>query len=404
MNDLTVRPSKHNFSPLHAAMRKSVEADLLSGVSSAVLQGRDLIDLHCTGLADREAGTPLRTDHLFRAFSNTKLITTCAVMGLIEDGLIGLDDPVAQHIPQLDNRQVLKAGATALDQTEPARGPITVRHLLTHSAGLSYGLLDPGTLMFKAYTERKMLHPGSTLEGMMDKLAELPLSFHPGTSWEYSVATDVLARLVEVVSGERFDAFLSRRIFQPLGMRDTGFVVPTADQHRLVGYYAGASLTEPLKPGLTRTDQAPYPGAYLREVPMLSGGGGLVSSLPDMIALIRSLMPGASGDSPTLLKADTLALMMRNHLPEGVSIRFAASGEVKGKGFGLGGAVTLTPSVIDPPESTQEFQWGGIAGTHWWINPRLNLAGIVMAQRQMAFWHPFAFEMKRAVYAAVGSA
>jgi CubicO group peptidase (beta-lactamase class C family) len=217
------------------------------------------------------------------------------------------------------------------------------------------------------------------------------------------VATDVLARLVEVVSGERFDAFLSRRIFQPLGMRDTGFVVPQADQHRLVGYYAGASLTEPLKPGLTRTDQAPFPGAYLREVPLLSGGGGLVSSLPDMIALIRSLMPDPSGTSPTLLKADTLALMMRNHLPEGVSIRFAASGEVKGKGFGLGGAVTHTPSAIDPPESTHEFQWGGIAGTHWWINPRLNLAGIVMAQRQMAFWHPFSFEIKRAVYAAVGS-
>ena len=401
MNRLTVHASGHDFSALHMAMGKAVEGDLLAGVSCAVLQGRELIDLHSEGLADREAGTPLRSDHLFRAFSNTKLITSCAVLLLIEDGVLALDDPIERHIPQLGDRQVLKAGATSLDQTEPARGPITVRQLLSHSAGLSYGLLDPGTLMFKAYTDRKMLHPGSTLAGMMDKLADLPLAFHPGTSWEYSVATDVLARLVEVASGERFDAFLARRILGPLGMQDTGFVVPTQAQHRLVAYYAGASLTDPLKPGLTRSDQAPFPGAYLREVPLLSGGGGLVSSLPDMIALIRSLIPGQSSDSPTLLKPETLALMMRNQLPDGVSIRFATAGEVKGKGFGLGGAVTLTPSAMDPPGSEGEFQWGGIAGTHWWINPRQNLAGIVMAQRQMAFWHPFSFEMKRAVYAAV---
>ena len=400
MRDLSVRQSGHDFSPLHEAMQKSVDATLLAGVSSAVLRGRELIDLHCTGMADREAATPLRTDHLFRAFSNTKLITSCAVLLLVEDGLLGLDDPIERHIPQLGNRQVLKAGATSIDQTEPARGSITVRHLLCHSAGLSYGLLDPGTLMFKAYTERKMLHPGSTLAGMMDKLADLPLSFHPGASWEYSVATDVLARLVEVVSGQGFDAFLTARILGPLGMHDTGFVVPQPEQHRLVAYYAGASLIDPLKPGLTRSDQAPFPGAYLREVPLLSGGGGLVSSLPDMIALIRSLIPGQAGDAPTLLKPETLALMMRNHLPDGVSIRFATAGEVKGKGFGLGGAVTLAASPADPADSVGEFQWGGIAGTHWWINPRRNLAGIVMAQRQMAFWHPFSYEMKRAVYAA----
>lgn len=394
----------NGFGPLHAAMKRAVDGNLLAGVSSAVLRAGEVIDLHCEGLADREAGLPLQPDHLFRAFSNTKLITTCAVMLLMEDGRLALDDPAERYIPQLARRQVLKPGATSLADTEPARSPITLRHLLSHSAGLSYGLLDPGTLLFKAYTERKMLHPGATLEEMMDKLAELPLSFHPGSSWEYSVATDVLARVVEVVSGQRFDHFLQARILGPLGMRDTGFVVPPAQQHRLVAYYAGASLTDPLKPGLTRTDQAPYPGAYLREMPLLSGGGGLVSCLPDMIALIRSLMPGQAGAAPTLLRPGTLELMMRNHLPDGVSIRFAASGEVRGKGFGLGGAVTLSPSPLDPAGSEGEFQWGGIAGTHWWINPRRQLAGIVMAQRQMAFWHPFSFEMKRAVYAAADAA
>ncbi|MEN9316745.1 MAG: hypothetical protein RIS35_3138, partial [Pseudomonadota bacterium] len=312
-------------------------------------------------------------------------------------GRVGLDDPIERWIPQLGNRSVLLPGADSIDRTEPARGSITVRQLLSHSSGLSYGLLDPGTTMFKAYVGRKVLNANTTLADMMDVLAELPLSFHPGTGWEYSVATDVLSRLVEVVSGQPFDAFLESRIFEPLAMKDTGFTVPEAEQHRLVAYYAGASLTDPLQPGLTRTDDAPYPGAYLRPFARLSGGGGLVSTLPDMIALIRSLIPGG----PTILRTETIERMMQNQLPEGTFIRFPTIGEAKGKGFGLGGAVTVAASSIDPPDSISEFQWGGIAGTHWWINPRLGVAGIVMAQRQMAFWHPFSFAIKREIYNAV---
>lgn len=390
-------PNRFDFSALHAAMRQPVDAGLLAGVSSAVLHGRDLVDLHCEGMADVEAGVALAPDHVFRIFSNTKLLTSIAVMMLWEDGRIDLDEPVDRWIPQLGERRVLRPGATSIDDTEPARGPITIRQLLSHGSGLSYGLLDPGTTMFKAYVSRRVLNANTTLADMMDVLAELPLSFHPGSSWEYSVATDVLSRLVEVVSGQGFDAFLQARILGPLGMRDTGFTVPDAQQHRLVAYYAGASLTDPLAPGLTRTDDAPYPGAYRRPFARLSGGGGLASTLPDMIALIRSLIPGG----PTILKPETIRLMMTNQLPDGVFIRFPTIGEAKGKGFGLGGAVSLAASSIDPPDSVGEFQWGGIAGTHWWINPRRNLAGIVMAQRQMAFWHPFSFGIKREVYRAV---
>ena len=216
--DTSVQSGGLDFSALHAAMRKTVEADLLIGVSSAVLRGRSLVDLHCTGLADRERNEALRTDHLFRIFSNTKLLTSCAVMLLWEEGKLGLDDPIERYIPQLGKRQVLRPGATAIDQVEPARAPITVRHLLTHSSGLSYGLLDPGTVMFKAYTGAKVLNATTPLSAMMDVLADLPLSFHPGEAWEYSVATDVLSRLVEVVSGRAFDAFLAERIYGPLGL------------------------------------------------------------------------------------------------------------------------------------------------------------------------------------------
>jgi len=397
MEDMTVSPSAHDFSPVRLAMQRYVDAEVLPGVSYAVLEGRTLVDLQCVGWADREHKTPLRVDHLFRAFSNTKLVTSCAVLLLMEDGRLGLDDPIGESIPQLAHMRVLKAGATTLDDTEPARGPITVRHLLTHSAGLSYGLLDPGSLMYKAYAERRVLNSGTTLSAMMDVLAELPLLFHPGTSWEYSVASDVLARLVEVASGQRFDAFLQERIFAPLGMADTGFVVPESERGRLTAYYRGADPVNPMKPGLTRIDRSPYPGAYLNEVPRLSGGGGLVSSLPDMVALLRSLLPGGT----TLLRPDTIALAMRNHLADDVTLRFA-SGTLAGKVHGLLGAITTAPSAKEPASSAGEMQWGGIAGTHWWIAPQAGLAAVVMTQRQMAFWHPFAFDFKRQVYLAAG--
>ena len=399
MQDLTIKSTPHNFTPVHSAMQRYVDRELLSGVSWAVLQGRDLVDVSAVGWADREANTALTTDHLFRAFSNTKLITSCAVLLLLEAGKLQLDDPIERYIPPLANRRVLRPGATTLADTEPANSPITIRHLMCHSAGLSYGLFDPGTLIFTAYNERKIGGPGMSLAAMMDALAELPLVFHPGTSFEYSVATDVLSRLVEIVSGERFDAFLKSHIFDRLGMIDTTFVVPVDQQHRLAAYYRGADMVDPMKPGLTRVDNSPYPGAYLNAVPKLSGGGGLVTSLADMVALMRSLLP----DGETLLKPETIALMMTDQLASGVSIRFATQGDVPGKGFGLGGSVTREASSIEPHSATGEFQWGGIAGTHWWISPRNNLAAVVMTQRLMAFWHPFSFEFKQLVYKAVGA-
>jgi len=164
-----------------------------------------------------------------------------------------------------------------------------------------------------------------------------------------------------------------------------------------VAYYAGADLVDPMKPGLTRIDNSPYLNAYLRPFPRQSGGSGLVSTLPDMVALIRSLLP----DGRTLLKPDTIRLMMTNQLPEGVWIRFAAFGELRGRGHGLAGALILNPSEFDHPAARGEFFWGGAAGTQWWISPETNTAGLIMVQRQMAFAHPFAVEFKRLVYEAV---
>jgi CubicO group peptidase (beta-lactamase class C family) len=364
------------------------------------LRGRDVVDRQCVGFADREAKTALRSGHIFRAFSNTKLFVTCAIMMLVEQGRAGLDDRVETFLPQLANRKVLKPGATSLADVEPANSPITIRHLLTHTAGIgNNGLFDPGSVLFKAYDEVKIRDPKTTLSVFIDKLADLPLNHQPGTSWEYSYATDVLGRVVEVVSGEALDAFLKARIFDPLGMADTGFFIPEAEQGRLVAYYRGADVMEPMKPGLTRIDDLPYPQAYRRRFPFLSGGSGLVSTLPDMLALVRALLPGPD----MLLKPDTIRQMMTNQLPGGRTIRFATRGPIPGKGFGLGGAVTFAPLPFDPPNSAGEFQWGGLAGTHWWICPQANTAGVLMAQREMGFWHPFFFEFKRLAYDAVGA-
>jgi CubicO group peptidase (beta-lactamase class C family) len=395
MEDMKVTTTGHDFRPAHAAMQRYVDGNLLPGFSSAVLVGRDLVDVNCIGWADKEARIPLRVDHIFRIFSNTKLITSCAALLLFEDGRFQLDDPIERFIPQLAKRHVLRRGASSLDQTEPAVRPITIRHLMSHSSGLSYGLLDPGTLIFKAYNERKVNNPATTLAEMIDVLADLPLAYHPGTSWEYSVAIDVLARLVEVISGQRFDAFIQSRILDPLGMADTGFVV--SDRNRLVAFYAGADPVDPMKPGLTRADALPYPDAYLRPFPRQAGGAGLVSTLPDMVALMRSLLPGGR----TLLKPDTIGLMMTNQLPEGVWIRFPAYGAIRGRGHGLAGALILEPSAFDHQDASGELFWGGRAGTQWWISPRKNTAGLIMAQREAGFAHPFAVEFKRLAYEAV---
>ena len=379
-------------------MQRYVDQEIIPGASWAVLRGREVVDQQCVGFADREANIALRPDHIFRAFSNTKIFVTCAIMMLAEEGRIGVDDAVEKFLPQLGGRKVLKQGAVSLADVEPAKSPITIRQLLTHTSGLSYGFFDPGTVVFKAYNEARVLNPLTPLTDMIDMLADLPLAYHPGTSWEYSVATDVLGRVVEVVSGKSLDVFLKMRIFDPLGMSDTDFSVPEAEQGRLVALYDGADVLDPMKPGLTRADDVPYPQAYRRPFPRLSGGGGLVSTLPDMLALVRALLPGSNA----LLKPDTLRQMMANQLPAGEVIRFANLGPIAGKGFGLGGAVTFAPMPFDPPNSAGEFQWGGLAGTHWWICPQANTAGVLMTQRYMGFWNPFFFEFKRLAYQAVG--
>ena len=392
-----VVPSRFDFSAIAPAMQRYVDRKILSGVSSAILHGQDLVHSQAVGWADIENQIPLRHDHLFRVFSNTKLVTSIAVMQLVEDGLITLDDTIETYLPQLGKRRVLRPGATDINDTEPARSSITVRQLLTHTSGLSYGLLDHGSTIYQAYVAAKVLNAFEPLSTLIDVLEPLPLSFHPGTKWEYSIASDVLARLVEVVSGDDFDVYLHARIFSPLGMNDSSFWLAPHKHARLAAYYAGSDPMNVLNRDLKRLEKSPYPDAFLKPIPRFSGGGGLVSSMADMLALMRSFLPGGT----TILRPESRQLMMKNHLPAGWGIAFPGVGDVPGKGFGFGGAVTINPGENDPQSAHDEFEWGGIAGTHWWISPRHNMAGLLMTQRQMAFWHPYSFEFKKLAYQAM---
>lgn len=390
--------ANHDFNALHTAMQAQVDQEFLPCVSTALFKGREVVDVFCYGFADKEARSPLREDHIFRIFSNTKLVTTCAVMMLFEEGRIQWDDPIEAYVPELGARQVLKIGATRIDDVEPAKTSITIRHLMTHTSGLSYGVFDPGSVLFDAYNKAAVMHPGKPLSEMMKTLALLPLSFQPGTQWEYSVATDVLGRLVEVVSGESFGTFLSRRIFEPLGMVDTDFWVPEAKLDRLCALYVGVDILDPSKPGLLRLDDKPFPGAYTRKLPRESGGGGLVSTLRDTVKLIQSLLPGG----PTLLNPKTIDLMCQNQLPKGLCVQFPNMPRFEGRCFGLGSSVATGASAWEPREVVGEVGWGGLAGTIWWINPRIGIAAVLMTQRYMGFGNPYTFEFKRKAYQALG--
>jgi CubicO group peptidase (beta-lactamase class C family) len=387
-----------DFEALHAAMRASVDQQFLPCVSTALLRGRNIVDRWCYGDADREAGIALRDDHIFRIFSNTKLVTSCAVMLLLQDGRIALDDPIETYLPELGGLQVLRPGATRIDDTEPARSSITIAQLMTHTSGLSYGLFDPGSLQFAAYNERRVRNPSKPLADMVTALSMLPLSFHPGTAWEYSMATDVLGRLVEVVSGQSFGDVLSSRIFEPLGMVDTAFWVPEAKRDRLCALYVGADLKDPTRSGLARADDKPYPGAYLTKMPLESGGGGLVSTLDDSIRLVQSLLPGGM----TLLEPRTIELMFRNHLPPGLCVQFPNLPRFEQRCYGLGSSVTLGAGHGEPADIVGEVGWGGLAGTVWWINPRIGIAGVLMTQRWFGFENPHIYEFKRQAYRALG--
>jgi CubicO group peptidase (beta-lactamase class C family) len=388
-----------DFSAAHAVLRGHHEQRRLAGVSALVFEGGEVVDELCIGQADIEQARAMRPDHIHRAFSNTKLVTAVMTLMLVDEGRIALDDPIKQWIPAFGATRVLRPGAASLDDTEPLARNITVRHLLTHTAGLSHGVFDPGTMIYEAYDASGVRRPDFSTAMIAERLPALPLLFQPGEGWEYSMAPDVLARLVEIVTGQRYVEALQQRLFGPLGMVDTGYVLRPDQVPRLAALYGG-NLADPTESGLRRLDELPWPGAFLTPVPREAGASGLFTTQADMLALLRRLFPGRGGP----LADATLAEMFRDQLPAQLCVQFLQSGPMPALGFGLAGAVTRRPFELQPNTPAGELQWGGVAGTHWAISLATGHALVLMTQRYMGYWNPFWFEWKGAVYAALNPA
>ena len=295
--------------------------------------------------------------------------------------------------------QVLNADARTLTDTHPARQSITPRQLLSHSAGLSYGFLDPESVLDAGYLAGGINILGEydeELAGLTERLGNFPLAYQPGSSWGYSFATDVVARFIEVLSGQRFDEFLQENIFSPLDMVDSGFFVPAEKQDRFITMYAGIDPLDPMKPGLVKADD-PHTGIYSKPRRLLSGGGGMVSTVQDYLTFVRMLINDGEINGQRILQPETLQLMRTNQLADDVSVAFpmwAMPGTVFGLGFALRESVTAEDSAL----AKNEYFWGGMAGTHSWMAPQPGIAGMCFTQRMPGFWHPFSHEFRAGAY------
>lgn len=402
MSPTASRHVDHDFSDMHRRMQWWVDQELLSCVATVVLHGDEVVDVALFGYMDMATREPLRLDAIHRMYSNTKLITSVAAMMLYERGLFDLDDPIEEYIPAFANMRVLAEGAESLDDTVPAERSITPRHLLSHTSGLSYGFLEPESVIDRGYAEAglDMLNIldayDEPLEDLCRRLGEFPLVYQPGTQWRYSFATDVVAHMVEVISGEAFDAFLERSIFTPLEMVDTGFHVPGEQHSRFATMYGGTDPLDHTRPGLVLSDH-PRTGVFSQPRDLLIGGGGLVSTVSDYTHFVQMLINGGEWRRQRIISPETLLLMRTNQLPESIHVNFPDF-PIPGMGFGLGFSLIEEPGPDDSPYSRGEYGWRGLAGTAAFISPQQNLAGICFTQRMRAAFHPYIDEFRRYAY------
>jgi CubicO group peptidase (beta-lactamase class C family) len=352
------------------------------------------------GQMDVERARPLQQDTLFRIYSMTKPITSVALMMLVEEGLIALDDPVHRYIPQWRNLGVYEGGFLETFRTRPTKTPMRIIDLLRHTSGLTYGL-QQRTNVDAAYRKFGFGDPAgnSTLEAMIEGLAKIPLEASPGEVWNYSVSTDVLGYLVGKVSGVPFEDFLRQRILVPLGMVDTDFHVPAAKASRLAACYMLNA------DGRLRLQDDPQTSSYLRPPAFISGGGGLVSTAADYLRFCRMLLNGGVLDGARLLSPKTIELMTTNHLPGGkelpdMSVSLFSEAGYSGVGFGLGFAVTTNPARTLIPGSQGDYSWGGMASTYFWIDPREQLIVIFMTQLIPSTIYNLRRELRTLVYSA----
>ncbi|HTJ16677.1 MAG TPA: serine hydrolase domain-containing protein [Steroidobacteraceae bacterium] len=352
------------------------------------------------GHMDLERKRPLQEDTIFRIYSMTKPLTSLALMMLVEEGRISLDDPVHRYIPQWRELGVYEGGFIGGFRTKRTSAPMRVVDLMRHTSGLTYGF-QQRTNVDAAY---RKLHLGEiptavSLEQMIDELAKVPLEFSPGSAWNYGISTDVVGYLVGKVSGQPFEQFLRSRILDPLGMTDTDFMVPAAKASRFAACYAATP-----KGGMVLQDD-PQTSFFLKPPTFVSGGGGLVSTAADYLRFCRMLLNGGELDGVRLVSPKTLELMSHNHLPGGkdlpdLAVSLFSEVTYAGVGFGLGFAVSVSPARGLLPGSPGDISWGGLASTYFWVDPREQLIVIFMTQLTPSATYPIRRELRTLVYSA----
>jgi CubicO group peptidase (beta-lactamase class C family) len=383
--------SSEKLARIKPAIQKLIDDQNVAGAITMVARRGKVVYFEAAGMRDIEAGKPMQRDTICRFFSMTKPVTSAAVMMLVEEGKVGLDDPVSKHVPELAGLKVIvKMNADGMETAQPRRDP-TVRDLLRHTSGLTYGVFGI-TPVDQMYVKAQVLDPAKPLADMMKKLGEIPLLCEPGTKWNYSVSTDVLGRVVEVVAGRPLDEFFAERILRPLDMRDTGFYVPGEKLERFATTYGSKSGG-----GLRATD-VPETSAFRSRPALLSGGGGLVSTARDYMRFCQMIAAGGQLNGQRLLEPETVRLMTTDQLPkEAFPIAFGPL-ERPGVGFGLGFAVQTGSDGESGRVS--EYGWGGAASTHFWISPRDELV-VIALQQFMPFTPRLEQTIKPLVYEAI---
>ncbi|MEY2451036.1 MAG: hypothetical protein QOD92_610 [Acidimicrobiaceae bacterium] len=382
--------------------RRYIEPQKIAGCQTVVLRHGEVGYFSSLGSMDLERGKPVADDAIWRLYSMTKPITGVALMTLYEHGHFQLDDPVHRFIPEWRDLKVAEKQADGPTQLVEPERPMSVRDALMHMTGLGWGI--DGPLVMDRFLEAMAIvrgGPDGTLQTMVENLADKPLVFHPGRSWLYGVSTDVCGKLVEAISGQRFDEYLRAEIFEPLQMRDTGFSVPESDLDRFAANY-GRRRDKTLK-----LIDDPERSTYRRPPAFLSGGGGLVSTTEDYLRFCRMLLNGGELDGVRILGRKTIELMSINHLPGNGELRqFAlpgAYGETgfDGVGFGLTMAVGLGQAETQAIGSKGDYYWGGAASTIFWIDPAEDLAAIFMTQLMPSGTFNFRGQLKSLIYPAI---
>ena len=353
---------------LSGAMQGLVDDGKLAGIVTMLSRHGKVAHFETFGHQDVASSTPMAKDSIFRIYSMSKPITGAALMTLYEEGKFRLSDPLVKYIPEFAGLMVASDGGTDTTTVEKPDHPITIRELMTHTAGFTYGVFSR-TSVDQMYREAGVLDTNSTLRDMILKLAKIPLLYQPGTRWHYSVAVDIQGYLVEVLSGKPFDEFLKERIFDPLGMKDTGFHVPADKASRFASLYTYGD-----DGALTASAAA---DGYLKPATFFSGGGGLVSTAMDYMRFCQMLLNGGELDGVRILAPLTIDLMRRNHLPPDMGEQSPGSGS----GFGLDFAVVLDPIRADTSRSKGTYDWAGAAGTWFWIDPEEDLIFVGMIQQ-----------------------